>query len=117
MNSAKALLKANANPGILNDNNLTPYELANQYSNYELASQIKLQKEGKPIDKITWVLAVSDNEKKEVNITVEKTNDEQNFALKRVIRSRPSTMIENQFGINLNQNFTVDILRIFKNER
>ncbi len=99
--TAKCLLKANANIETLNDNNLTPYELANQYSNYDLANQIKLHKEGKPIDKIAWILTPPDNQELHERLSdktnISNLNDENSrniFPAKRVIRARPVTMID-----------------------
>jgi ankyrin repeat protein len=54
LESVKILLKANVNIDIVNTNYQTAYELANINKNHELANEIRMCGEGKPISCIKW---------------------------------------------------------------
>lgn len=110
--SAKILLKVGIDVSRLNDYNQTAYDVAHQYSNIELANQIKLHSEGKPIDLIKWsepqivnsdeeLLSDSlDDDKPEFNELPFNNYNNYNHNT-RVQRIRPMSMIESKMSILL----------------
>jgi hypothetical protein len=94
--SAKILLKANVNIDTINNMNQTAYDVANQSLNYELAKEIQQHGEGRSLSSIKWFQysdedPLSDDLEEEQD--VQETLDLQ--------RSRPASMKENKFGIDL----------------
>ena len=82
----------------MNNSNLTPFDLANQYNNFELAKQIRLHKEGKPIDEISWILSNKKAENKYKITDALNGEETNNFPYRKIVnRTRPATMIEDQF--------------------
>ncbi len=106
LESTKLLLKAGADLAIVNDYNQTAQELAQEYSNFELAAQIKLQSEGKSVDSNKWFEPTVDQEYFSESCDEGKPDSNDNSY--RVDRSRPSSLIES------NQSFLKSIIKKFR---
>ena len=86
------MLKASINIDAVNNYDQTAYEIANKHSHFEVAKQIKLQVEGKPLNCIKWLDQyeeefLSDGMEEDFPDTPSKSE-----------RPRPASMMENKFG-------------------
>ena len=90
--SAKILLKASINIEAVNNYNQTAYEIANKHSHFEVAKQIKLQMEGKPLNCIKWL------DQYEEDFLSDGMEEDFPDTPSKLERPRPASMMENKFG-------------------
>ncbi len=96
LESTKLLLKAGADFTIVNNNNQTALDLAQEFSNLELGTQIQLQSEGKSVDSSKWFEPTIDQDYLSDSCDEERLNFNENSF--RLEISRPSSTIESNFN-------------------
>lgn len=87
------MLKAGINTNALNNYNQTAYDLAIEYSNFDLADQIKLHMDGKPIDQIKCF----DHSEEDMSDSLDDEKNDLNDQSFGFEHSRPESMNDSKF--------------------